>query len=205
MEPRPGRWCSRVVGGWRRRWFLPLLLAVAVGIVVGVFVSVGRGTDNSSRSARVVSLTCADESPPSGAPGSSAVRLGAVALDGIRSWRRTAPSGISLAYRHKQYRLLKAFAYILPKPPARVTVRVVKPRTGVRLFYVAGDVWASRPSPRHIVTASASAVTFSACKGPTGYTGGLLIRRAACVTLTIGQTGRSSRTARIPIAPARCH
>lgn len=205
MEPRAERSCSRVVGRWRRRWLLPLLLAVAAGIVVGVFVPVRRGTDNGSRRARVVSLRCADESAPSGAPSSSAVRFGPVALDGIRSWRRTPPSGITLAYRHEQYRLLKAFAYILPNPPARVTVRVVKPRTGVRLFYVSGDVWASRPSPRHIVTASASAVTFSACKGPTGYTGGLVIRRAACVTLTVSQTGRGTQTARIPIAPARCH
>lgn len=178
-----------------------LRLWCAVGVVIlGSAASVAVAMAASSKP---ITLTCSDESPPSVPPGNLAVRIGAVALDGVHVWAAKPPAGLAFAYNRSRYRLLKAFAYVLAKPPTTVTLRVVSPESGVRLYYAAGPTWASS-SPRHIVRSASSTVNFMACSGLTGYTGGLLIRHAACVTLAVSQAGKKPTLAHVPIAPARC-
>ena len=176
---------------------------LALWCAVGLLILGSTASVAVAASSKPTTLTCSDESPPSVPPGHRAVRIGALALDGVRAWAAKPPVGLAFAYDHARYRLLKAFAYVLPKPPTTVTLRVVSPRSGVRLYYAAGPTWASS-SPRNIVAAASSTVTFMACTGPTGYTGGMLIRHAACVTLAVSQAGKKPTLAHLPIAPARC-
>lgn len=178
-----------------------LRLLCAVGVVI--LGSAASTAGAIAASSKPTTLTCSDESPPSVPPGNLAVKIGALALDGVHAWAAKPPAGLAFAYNHARYRLLKAFAYVLPKPPTSVTLRVVSPQSGVRLYYAVGPTWASS-TPRHIVTAASSTVTFMACSGLTGYTGGILIRHAACVTLAVSQAGKKPTLARVPIAPARC-
>lgn len=173
-----------------------VLVMVTLGVAAPAAVAVA-GTG------RPLTLTCSDESPPSVSAGPLAARIGPLALDGARSWAAKPPTGIAFAYNKQHYRLLKAFAYVSAKPRATVTMRIVTPRTGASLYYAAGPAWASS-SPRSIIQAARSTVTFTACDGPTGYTGGFLVSRAACITVSVSEPGMRSTTAHLSIAPAHC-
>lgn len=182
-------------------------LVLVVASAAAAVVAGGAKSDSERTSAAQGTLTCADETPPGVRPrfgaGSATRNFGPLALDAVGGWASAKPVGIQLVSQGKHYSLLKAFAYVLRRPPGSVTMTVQAPTT-VSLYYVAGTVWAANPSARQIVKAKARSVRFSACVGPTGYTGGLLIQTPACVTLRVGVTGLKARTIRPPIAPAHC-
>lgn len=179
-------------------------LLLLVSLVCALVASSAGG---ETRRAGAVTLTCADETPPGVQPrfgaGSVARSFGALGLDAVGGWASKRPTGIPVTFGRRRFGLLKAFAYVLRRPPGRVEMTVLAPAT-VRLYYASGTVWSSNPSPAEIVRGSTRTVSFSACTGPTGYTGGLLIQKPVCVTLRVGVTGRKPRTVRLPIAPARC-
>lgn len=178
---------------------LPVALAVAAGTA-----GHAQGQQGMFGAA---TATCADETPPGAAPrfgaGSTARNYGAIALDGVGAWALRTPTGIRVNYQGRHYRLLKAFAYVLRKPPAAVTVTVASPKS-VRLYYPSGTVWASGPSAAQIVRGADRTVSLAACAGLTGYTGGLLIEKPICVTLRITEAGIKTRLVHVPIAPSAC-
>ena len=180
-----------------------LALSVALAVAAGT----AGHAQGRQRMVGAATATCADETPPGAAPrfgaGSTARNYGAIALDGVGAWALRTPTGIPVNYQGRHYRLLKAFAYVLHKPPAVVTVTVASPRS-VRLYYPSGTVWASGPSAAQIVRGADQSVSLAACAGLTGYTGGLLIEKPVCVTLRISEAGAKTRVVRVPIAPSAC-
>jgi hypothetical protein len=111
---------------------------------------------------------------------------------------------VPVVYQGRHYLLLKAYVYVLRKPPATVTVRVISPQS-VSLYYPSSSVWNAGPTPTQIVRGAAESVRFSACPGPTGYTGGLVIQKPVCVTLQVREPGHRDRVVQVAMAPALCH
>jgi hypothetical protein len=185
-----------------KRRLLALLIAVVATSGTAARVSAERGMVAAARA------TCADESPPGTPPqlgaDSATKSYGAIALDGVGLWTLRPPIGEPVVYQGRHYRLLKAYVYVLRKPPTRVTVTVVSPQS-VRLYYPSGSVWDAGPTPAQIVRGAAASVRFSACPGPTGYVGGFLIEKPVCLTLRIGEPGRKARVVHVAMAPSRCH
>jgi hypothetical protein len=185
-----------------KRRLLALPIAVVAAMGTAAHTHAGQGVAAAARA------TCADESPPSTAPqlgaGSATRSYGAIALDGVGLWTVRPPTGEPLVYQGRHYRLLKAYVYVLHKPPTRVTVTVVSPRS-VRLYYPSGSVGDAGPTSAQVVRGSAKSVRFSACPGPTGYTGGFLIQKPVCATLRISEQGHKARFVQVAMAPSRCH
>ena len=106
-----------------------------------------------------------------------------------------------------RYSIYKAFLAVSPAAAPFATVSVIRPASA-RLVYAAparmGALFNTR-SGRPLLAASRSAVRLPAC-GPrfTGFTGGVLVRGPACVTIRVSSPAARAATVTVPIGPVTC-
>jgi hypothetical protein len=103
----------------------------------------------------------------------------------------------------RRYLLWKVFLNVAPSAAPYRTVSVKRP-TSARLYYADPRTWSEASDAAHVADAKRR-VRLPACGSNwSGYTGGIVVPKATCVTLSVSapDTGRSKSIA-VPVA-ARC-
>jgi hypothetical protein len=114
---------------------------------------------------------------------------------------------IGTASSGKHHFIYKAFLAVSPSAAPYATVSVTRP-ADARLIYGSpsriGELF-SASSGQALVTASRSTVRLPVC-GPrfTGFTGGVIVTRPACVTFAVSSPSTQAATVAVPIGPAKC-
>lgn len=98
-----------------------------------------------------------------------------------------------------RYLVWKAYLAVAPTGRPYRVVTVTSPGSA-RLFYAWGAA-----SGEPVVPPPPRSVRLPACGSrSTGYTGGILVTRPACVSLTVTGRGGAARTVRVPVLVPRC-
>jgi hypothetical protein len=101
----------------------------------------------------------------------------------------------------KRYFVYKAFLAVSAAEVPYATVSIIRP-AGVTLVYGPS---ARTSSGQALVAASRTKVRLPVC-GPwfTGFVGGIIVTRPACVTFQVSSPSAMPQTVRVPIGPAKC-
>jgi hypothetical protein len=114
---------------------------------------------------------------------------------------------IGAASDGKRYFIYKAFLAVSASAAPFATVSITSP-ADARLVYGSpsriGELFTTR-SGRALVAASRRTVRLPVC-GPrfTGYTGGVIVTRLACVTFAVSSPSSRVATVTVPIGPGNC-
>jgi hypothetical protein len=153
----------------------------------------------------LLSLSCPDSAGQQGADHETVTG----GVEGLVLPGSDDPAGlypIGTAGGGEHYFIYKAFLAVSPSAAPYATVSVTRP-ADARLIYGApsriGELF-SASSGQALVTASRSTVRLPVC-GPrfTGFTGGVIVTRPACVTFAVSSPSTQATVA-VPIGPARC-
>lgn len=102
-----------------------------------------------------------------------------------------------------RYLIWKAFLAVAATARPYRIVTVKSPATA-RLFYASTARWGA-VSGSQIISAAPRRVELPVCgKRYTGYTGGILVTRPACVTLAVSGPGSRAVTVTVPVLVSRC-
>jgi hypothetical protein len=102
-----------------------------------------------------------------------------------------------------RYLVWKAYLAVAPAGRPYRVVTVTDPGSA-RLFYASPAEWGAE-SGEPVVPPPPRSVRLPACGSRyTGFTGGILVTRPACVTLTVAGLGGAARTVRVPVLVPRC-
>jgi hypothetical protein len=102
-----------------------------------------------------------------------------------------------------RYLIWKAFLAVAASARPYRIVTVTSPASA-RLFYASPVRWGAVSGSRTI-GAPPRRIRLPICgKQYTGYTGGILITRPACVTLAVSGPGSKTRTVTVPVLVSRC-
>lgn len=103
-----------------------------------------------------------------------------------------------------RYRFVKTYTYVTTAAASATTLRLVSPQRAL-LVYIDGERWTdgTRLQDKGIAAAAARSYTLTNCHSDrTGYAGGILLRRPACVHLAIvahRPSRRERRDVKVPI------
>jgi hypothetical protein len=102
-----------------------------------------------------------------------------------------------------RYLVWKAYLAVAPAGRPYRVVTVTSPGSA-RLFYASPAAWGAA-SGKPVLPPPPRSVRLPTCGSRyTGYTGGILVTRPACVTLTVTGPGSAARTVRVPVLIPRC-
>jgi hypothetical protein len=102
-----------------------------------------------------------------------------------------------------RYLIWKTFLAVAPTARPYRTVTVISPATA-RLFYASPARW-GKVSDSQVIGPPPRRIRLPSCgRQYTGYTGGILITRRACVTLTVSGPAGKPATVTVPILVTRC-
>lgn len=79
------------------------------------------------------------------------------------------------------------------------TLLTVESPADARLFYTSLSVWSRQPAARTVITGSRRAVAVGGCGEPSGFPGGIVISKAACVTIRVTAPGGRHEPIRVPL------
>jgi hypothetical protein len=160
----------------------------------------------TATSSSLLSLNCPDSAGQQGADHETVTG----GVEGLVLPGSDDPAGlypIGTAGRGERYFIYKAFLAVSPSAGPYATVSVTSP-ADARLIYGSpsriGELF-SASSGQALVTASRSTVRLPVC-GPrfTGFTGGVIVTRPACVTFAVSSPSAQAATVAVPIGPAKC-
>lgn len=132
-------------------------------------------------------------------------------------WRRSGPRGAALqgdtnpydtlptwkSQGGRHYLVWKVFLAVAPTAGPYRVVTASSPGSA-RLFYASPAQWGA-VSGEAAVASPPSSVRLPACgRSYAGYTGGILITRPACVTITVTGPHTAAHTVRVPILITHC-
>jgi len=124
-----------------------------------------------------------------------------IALHGDTNAYDTLPAWRSRDGHH--YLIWKTFLAVAPTARPYRIVTVTSPATA-RLFYASPTYWGA-VSGSKTIGAAPRGVQLPVCgRQYTGYTGGILITRPACVTLAVSGPGRKTATVTVPVLIIKC-
>jgi hypothetical protein len=141
-------------------------------------------------------LRCADSAGPQGRDVTLPVTDGVQGLVG-----RADPAELLPETGHWQ--IGKAFLAVAPDAAPYRTVSIVRPTTAM-LFYADPQTWGTITNADRIARARAL-VRLPACgRDYSGYTGGILVQAASCVTVSISAPGGKPAVFTIPVGMSAC-
>lgn len=141
-------------------------------------------------------LSCADSAGPQGRDVTLPVTDGVQGLAG-----RADPAELVPVTGHWQ--IGKAFLAVAPDAAPYRTVSIVRPATA-RLFYADPQTWGTITNAGRVARARTS-VRLPACgRDYSGYTGGILVQAASCVTVSISAPGGKPAVLTIPVGMSGC-
>lgn len=160
----------------------------------------------TATSSSLLSLGCPDSAGQQGADHETVTGgVEGLVLPGSDDPAGLYPVGTAGSRAH--YFIYKAFLAVSPSAAPYATVAVTRP-ADARLIYASpsriGELF-SASSGQALVTASRSTVRLPVC-GPrfTGFTGGVIVSRPACVTFAVSSPSTPAATVDVPIGPAKC-
>lgn len=116
------------------------------------------------------------------------------AYDSLPAWKSTDGH---------RYLVWKVYLAVAPAGRPYRVVTVVSP-SSARLFYAPPATWGAA-SGQPVVPPPPRSVRLAACGSRyTGYTGGILVTRPGCVSLSVTGPGSAARTVRVPVLVPRC-
>jgi hypothetical protein len=205
LPPRaaPGRGYSRIVG---RTLTLLTIALVATGLSACSGPPVHRAQAlRGGQQAAVLTLSCSASVGQQGRDHETAVGgVEGLILPGSSDPASLYPIRGSDGHRYFVY---KAFLAVSSASAPFATVSIVRPATA-RLIYGApskiGEMFGTA-SGQELVAASRTKVRLPVC-GPrfTGFVGGIIVSRPACVTFAVSSPGRKTETKSAAIGPSVC-
>jgi len=103
----------------------------------------------------------------------------------------------------QRYLVWKVYLAVAPAGRPYRVITVTSPGSA-RLFYASPAAWGAA-SGKPVVPPPPRSVRLPTCGSRyTGYTGGILVTRPACVSLTVTGPGSAARTVRVPVLIPRC-
>jgi len=134
-------------------------------------------------------------------PGPARERGGELRLRGDTNAHDTLPAWNSRDGH--RYLIWKTFLAVTPSARPYRIVTVTSPATA-RLFYASPARWGI-VSGSKVIARPPRRIRLPSCgRQYTGYTGGILITRPACVTLAVSRPAGKSATVTVPILVTRC-
>jgi hypothetical protein len=172
-------------------------------VIAAVLSACSHGRAGSVANEPEALLSCRDSagqqpSDPSARPLNgveSAAWLGDTnSYDALPSWR---------SRDGRRYLVWKTYLAVAPRARPYRVITVASPASA-RLFYASPARWGAVSGAPVIPRPPRSVRLVSCGRQYAGFTGGILIVRPACVTLTITGPGRTPRTVTVPILVPRC-
>lgn len=181
----------------RRRTLAALLAAAAV------IAGCSHRPASPAASASVDVLSCRDSAgqQPADPQARPVNEVESFALNGDTNTSDTLPAWMSRDGH--RYLIWKVFLAVAPSARPYRVVAVTTPATA-RLFYASPAQWGA-VSGSQTVEAPPRQVRLPVCGTQyTGYTGGILITRPACVTLAVSGPGSKVATVTVPVLVGQC-
>ncbi len=177
---------------------------LATAALICVSVAAG-GCDSratsASRPAAVAVLSCGDSAGQQAGSGRPVNGIESVALRGDSNAYDPLPAWHTRAGR--KYLVWKVFLAVAPRARPFRLVTVIRPASA-RLFYASPGRWGAMSGAKFIPPPP-RAVRLAACgRRFAGYTGGILVARPACVTISVTGPGSRPGTVTVPILVAHC-
>jgi hypothetical protein len=174
--------------------------AVAAGLAIAAG---GCGGGPASPASSLVTLSCTASAGQQAADPSTRPVDGveSAALQGDTNPYDTLPAWKSQDGHH--YLVWKAYLAVAPSAKPYRVVTATSPASA-RLFYASPAQWGAE-SAEAVVPPPPRSVRLPACgHNYAGYTGGILITRPACVTITVSGPNSAARTVEVPILIIYC-
>lgn len=146
-------------------------------------------------------LSCGDSAGQQAGSGRRVNGIESAALRGEPNAYDPLPAWHTRAGR--KYLVWKVFLAVAPRAGPFRLVTVIRPASA-RLFYASPGRWGAMSSAKFIPPPQ-RAVRLAACgRKFAGYTGGILVTRPACVTISVTGPGSRPGTVTVPILVAHC-
>jgi hypothetical protein len=178
---------------WRR-----LAVPTAAALALCSCSASGTPAVHNARQAggRTILLSCADSAGQQGRDVTLPVTEGVQGLAG-----RADPAELLPVTGHWQ--IAKAFLAVAPDAAPYRTVSIVRPTTAL-LFYSDPQTWGTITNADRIAHARTSARLPACGRDYSGYTGGILVQAASCVTVRISAPEGKPAVLTIPVGVSGC-